>query len=96
MSRSGCAGTQRQAPAARRSAQASASARAASIAPWRAMIAIASARSPSRWSPFSITRTQKARSSASAFATALITGSVSLRSRKSSPVFLPIAAALPP
>ena len=56
------------------------------------MIASASSRSPSRWSPFSITRTQKARSSASACATALITGSVSLRSRKSSPVFLPIAA----
>ena len=31
-----------------------------------------------------------------AFATALITGSVSLRSRKSSPVFLPITAAEPP
>ena len=38
---------------------------------------------------------QKARSSSLATATALMTGRVSLRSRKSSPTFLPVAALSP-
>ena len=63
--------------------------------PCRAISRSASSRSPSRWSPWPMTRAQKSRSAGVAAATARITGSVILRSRKSSPMFLPSAGAEP-